>query len=489
MSSTSTTTTDARHARVHPLRFQARAEAALADPVLQIAIERTTGTAERKRADAVEGFPQFDKARVLGKRIKDHVIANLDHYLLAFERNAIASGAKVHWASTAGEASRIVIGLCRDAGAKRVTRSKSMLGEEIGLPHALDEAGIDRVETDLAEHIVQLGGDTPSHIIWPSMHRTREQVSAMFHASHRVPHGEETIEAMVDSARRELRDKFFSSDVAISGANFLIADTGSTCTVTNEGNAELTTSPPRVHIVTAGIEKLVPSASHAMAMLRLLVRSATGGDITQYTTLHRGPRQPGDRDGPEEFHIVLVDNGRTRMLKEGLKEMLRCIRCGACMNHCVVFRQIGGHAYGGVYPGPMGAVLTPVFDGLEAARDLPHACTLNGRCREVCPVDIPLPTLMRGWRDRSWREGLEPPAARIGIGLFAFAATRPRLFHLGTALALRVMRLFRKNGLIQRMPLLGAWTRHRDFPAPAERSFLAMYRDTQSGKTTPGAPR
>ena len=241
---------------------------------------------------------------------------------------------------------------------------------------------------------------------------------------------------MVDSARRELRDKFLTADVAISGANFLVADTGATCTVTNEGNAELTTTPPRVHIVTAGIEKLVPSLPHAFALLRLLVRSATGADVTQYTTFHCGPKKPGDLDGPEEFHIVLVDNGRTKMLADaGLRDMLRCLRCGACMNHCVVFKQLGGHAYGGVYPGPMGAVLTPVFDGLEQSRELSHACTLNGKCQEVCPVDIPLPTLMRGWRDRSWREGLEPASMRFGMGIFTFVASRPWLYrrHAGQA--------------------------------------------------------
>lgn len=461
-----------------PVHFHARVTAALESPTLKTAIGRTTDNAERKRAAALAGFPEFDQARGLGKRIKDHVIANLDHYLVEFERNALASGAKVHWASTASEASQIVVALCREAGARRVTRVKSMLGEEIGLPHALDEAGIERVETDLAEHIVQLGGDTPSHIIWPSMHRTREQVSAMFHQAHRAPHQEETIEAMVDSARRELRDKFLSADVSISGANFLVADTGATCTMTNEGNAELTTTPPRVHIVTAGIEKLVPSTDHALALLRLLVRSATGGDLTQYTTFHCGPKQPGDLDGPQAFHIVLVDNGRTRMLREGLKEMLRCIRCGACMNHCVVFRQVGGHAYGGVYPGPMGAVLTPVFDGLTAqTRELAHACTMNGRCQEVCPVDIPLPTLLRGWRDRSWREGLEPGTVRAGMWLFHALASRPGLFHLGSAVAVRVMRLFRSGGQLCGMPLIGAWTRHRDFPAPAARTFMEMYRD------------
>ena len=464
-----------------PIGFKARADEALADATLKLAITRTAGNAERKRTAAVADFAPFNAARERGKRIKDHVIANLDHYLAEFERNATAAGSVVHWAATADEAARIVVELCRRAGAKRVTRVKSMLGEEIGLPHALDAAGIERVETDLAEHIVQLGGDRPSHIVWPSMHRTREQVSAMFKRAHRVPHAEETVEAMVDSARRELRDKFLTADVAISGANFLIADTGATCTVTNEGNAELTTTPPRVHIVTAGIEKLVPTQAHAFAMLRLLVRSATGADVTQYTTFHCGPKRAGDLDGPEECYIVLVDNGRTRMLRDAaLREMLRCIRCGACMNHCVVFRQLGGHAYGGTYPGPMGAVLTPVFDGLPASRDLAHACTLNGQCQEVCPVDIPLPTLLRGWRDRSWREGLEPPAMRFGLGLYAWAAQRPALWRLGTALAVRAMRLFGRGGWIRRMPGLGAWTAYRDFPAPAPRTFMAMLRDGET---------
>ena len=458
------------------ISFHDRAQAALDDPTLKIAIDRTTGNAEKKRAVAVAAFPQFEATRDLGKRIKDHVVANLDHYLLEFERNAIASGAKVHWAATAEEASRIVVDLCKQANAKRVTRVKSMLGEEIGLPHALDEAGFERYETDLAEHIVQLAGDRPSHIVWPSMHRTREQVSALFKQSHQQPHTEETIEAMVESARRELRDKFLTADVAISGANFLIADSGATCTVTNEGNAELTTSPPRVHIVTAGIEKLVPSLPHAFSLLRLLVRSATGAEVTQYTTFHCGPKQAGDLDGPEEFHIVLVDNGRSKMLADAsLREMLRCIRCGACMNHCVVFRQLGGHAYGGTYPGPMGAVLTPVLDGLEQSRELAHACTLNGKCQEVCPVQIPLPTLLRGWRDRSWRDGLEPTTTRIGLGLFTFVASRPWLYRLGQGLALRAMRLFGRQGWISRMPGLGAWTRHRDFPVPEASSFMAQY--------------
>jgi L-lactate dehydrogenase complex protein LldF len=455
--------------------FKQRADEALANPTLKIAVERTAGTAEAKRAIAVAAFDHFEQARTRGAAIKDHVIAHLGQYLEAFEANATAAGAQVHWAETADEACKIVIDICQRAGAKSVARSKSMLGEEIGLPHALAEAGIERIETDLAEHIIQLADERPSHIVWPAMHKTREQVSALFRARHSSPHVEESIAAMAESARRHLRAGMLAADVGISGANFLIADSGAVCTITNEGNAELSVVPPRVHIVTAGIEKLVPSMDHAVHMLRLLARSATGAALTQYTSFYTGPKRPGDRDGPEEMHIVLVDNGRTAMRSNGLAEMLRCIRCGACMNHCVVFRQIGGHAYGGTYPGPMGAVLTPALDGLAANRDLVQACTMNGKCQEVCPVNIPLPTLLRGWREKSWREGLEPAGTRGAIGTWAWVARRPRLYRLATAFAVRGMRLFGRRW-IAAMPLAGGWTRYRDLPAPAPRTFMELHR-------------
>ncbi len=458
------------------MSFGKRVELALADPVLKVAVERTAGTAETKRAAAVEAFPAFEDARTRAAAIKDHVIAHLGHYLEMFEANATAAGAQVHWARTADEAAKIVIDLCRKAGATSVARSKSMLGEEIGLPHALAEAGIERVETDLAEHIIQLAGERPSHIVWPAMHKTREQVSALFRAKHRDPHVEETIAAMAESARRHLRSQMLGADVGISGANFLIADSGSVCTVTNEGNAELSIVPPRVHIVTAGIEKIVPSLPHAIHMLRMLARSATGAALTQYTTFYTGPKRNGDRDGPEEMHIVLVDNGRSAMAADAaLKEMLRCIRCGACMNHCVVFRQVGGHAYGGTYPGPMGAVLTPALDGLSANRDLAHACTMNGRCQEVCPVKIPLPTLLRGWREKSWREGLEPVSMRQGLGIWRRAVLRPRLYRMASSAAVRAMRVMTRQGWITRLPFAAAWTKYRDMPAPEGGTFMAQY--------------
>lgn len=471
----------------HPERFQENVAEALSTPQLKVAIRRTTDRAESKRAAALEKFPNFERARTQGKRIKDHVIHHLDHYLVEFERNAVASGAVVHWATDAEQARAVVLDICKQQKGRRITRAKSMLGEEIGLADALDEAGFDRIETDLAEHIIQLAGDPPSHIVWPSMHRTREDVARLFRDNHQEPAKTGEIADLVGSARRELRSKFLSADIGITGANFLLADSGSVCTVTNEGNAELTTTPPAVHIVTAGIEKLVPSMAHAIPLLRLLVRSATGGEITQYTTFHTGPKRSGDADGPGEFHIVLVDNGRTRMLAQGMAEMLRCIRCGACMNHCVVYKHIGGHAYGGVYPGPMGSVLTPNLDGLDRARKLAHACTLNGRCQEVCPVHIPLPTLLRSLRARSWEKGYEPSGNKWAIRGFVNLARRPRLFQWCSSLGVMGMRLFSRRGWISSMPLTSGWTTCRDLPAPDKATFMSLYRKHgKSGAATNG---
>lgn len=456
-----------------PDDFRARVRKALGDRNLKVALDRTTGNARTKRAAAVRAWPAFDQAREAAAAIKDHALQNFPYYLEHFERNALASGAKIHWARDAKEACAAVIEICRQAQAKTVTRSKSMLGEEIGLPHALAEAGLRRVETDLAEHIIQLAGETPSHIIWPAAHRTRDDVAKLFEKHHRDHLLLTEIEAMVASARHELREDFFHAEVGISGANFLVAETGAIVTITNEGNAELTTTPPRVHIVTAGIEKIVATTEHALQLTRVLVRSATGADLTQYTTFHCGPKREGDRDGPEEFHIVLVDHGRTQMLEE-MPEMLRCLRCGACLNHCVVYTKIGGHAYGGAYPGPMGAALTPVFDGLKETRDLPHACTMNGLCKQVCPVDIPLPTLLRDWRAKSFRRGFEPRALKLALALWAFVASKPALYRAALALALPLLRRLGKDGWIAKLPFAPGWTNTRDFPSPAKRSFLAQ---------------
>jgi len=465
-----------------PENFTQNVIDALAQPDLKSIIRRTTDKAETKRTEAVGNFPNFDNARTQGQKVKDHTIKFMDHYLAEFERNALAQGTIVHWASTAEEASKIVMGICNDHKAKKVTRSKSMLGEEIGLTHAFDNSDIERIETDLAEHIIQLAGDPPSHIVWPAMHRSREDVVKLFREFHSDPTYSEEITDLVRSARRDLRTKFLTSDIGISGSNFLLADSGSSCTVTNEGNAELTITPPKVHIVTAGIEKLVPSMAHAIPLLRLLTRSATGAEITQYITFHNGPKRTNDADGPEETHIVLVDNGRTKMLSEGMEEMLRCIRCGACMNHCVVYKHIGGHAYGSVYPGPMGSVLTPHLQSLEVANKQTHACTMNGRCEDVCPVNIPLPKLLRSLRAKSWQKKYEPLTNRFVVKFFGVIAKRPQLFQLFSSCSLVFMKVFSKKGWIKYMPFTSGWTKNRDLIEPESTTFMHQYKKMQKSK-------
>ena len=458
-------------------QFNQNVTRALAEPTLKVALDRTTTLLRSRRAKVIDAFPQYAAARETAQRIKDHTLDNLGHYLREFEKNAIANGANVHWAETPEDARRIVSQICNNAGAKTATRVKSMLGEEIGIGEALDHAGVERIETDLAEHIIQLAGDPPSHIVMPAMHKTHEQVADLFAEKHASPSETRDVPSLVESARRELRPKFIAADIAISGANFLIADTGSFVTVTNEGNAELTTTPPKTHIVTVGVEKMVPSLKHAAVFLRLLSRAAIGTEITQYTTFFNGPKRDGDRDGPENLHIVLVDNHRSEMLADFLRPMLRCIRCGACMNHCPVYAAVGGHAYGAVYPGPMGSVLTPAMTGLKQTKDLPNACTLNGRCKEVCPVNIPLPDMLRALRARQHDAGLTSPMTKWALKIWAMLATRPALYRIATGasnIGLRV--LARGRGRLTWVPLAQGWTNTRDLPAPENGTFMQQYR-------------
>ncbi len=457
--------------------FKENVKQALKRPNLKVALDRTTGLLTSRRRETVAQYPEYAEARAAAERIKDHTLQYLDYYLELFEKNAVASGAKVYWASSAREATDQIVEICRRHDAKSVTRAKSMLGEEIGIGEALAEAGIERVETDLAEHIIQLADDPPSHIVVPALHKTREEVAELFRARHREPQKSDDVAELVESARRELRPKYVSADIGISGANFLIADTGSVVTVTNEGNAELTTTLPKVHIVNVGIEKLVPAMEHCAVFIRLLARAALGTEITQYTTYNNGPKRDGDKDGPEELHIVLVDNRRTELLDDFMRPMLRCIRCGACMNHCPVYGAVGGHAYGFVYPGPMGAILTPAMTSLERAGDLPNACTLNGRCQEVCPVNIPLPDMMRHLREEQWRRKLTPSATRAGLALWAVVAKRPWLYRLGARFGVLAMRLLAGGrGRLRSLPMAGGWTRHRDLTAPQGATFIDQYR-------------
>jgi L-lactate dehydrogenase complex protein LldF len=463
--------------------FKENAHKALGDAGLQTALARSGPSFVARRAAAAAALPEFEQLRDTARDIKNHALANLDFYLEAYEAKVLASGGKVHWCADAGEARDVVLAICRTAEAKTVTKGKSMIGEEIAINDHLERHGITPVETDLGEYIIQLRHELPSHIIAPAFHLNMQDWEASFRKAHTDLPAERTFRErrdILNEARAKLRSRFLDADVGITGANFLIAETGSSVIVTNEGNGDLTQTLPRVHIVLASIEKCVPTVEDATALLRVLARSATGQDCSVYTTFSTGARRPGDLDGPDEYHVVLVDNGRSAMMGTEFQEMLRCIRCAACMNHCPVYSAVGGHAYGWVYPGPMGAVLTPGLIGIDKAGHLPNASTFCGKCESVCPVRIPLPKLMRHWREREFERHLSPGAARAGLGVWGFFVRRPGLYRLmSRAAAVGLGLLGRSKGRFGRMPLARGWTQGRDLPAPEGDTFFARYARAQ----------
>ncbi|MGE0628971.1 MAG: LutB/LldF family L-lactate oxidation iron-sulfur protein [Hyphomicrobiaceae bacterium] len=465
--------------------FKDNVAEALADRQLQRALSGLPDGLVAQRRAACQRLPEFEALRDLGRDIKDHTLAHLDLYLEIYEQRAVEAGASVHWASNAAEACAIVLDICLQAGARRIVKGKSMISEEIALNHHLEVAGLEVTETDLGEYIVQIRGEAPSHIITPAIHLTQSQVEADFRRRHDHLEPDRVLDEapqLVDEARKVLREKFLAADVGITGANVLIAETGSSVIVTNEGNGDLAQSLARVHIVLASIDKVVPTLEDATVLLRLLARSATGQEMSVYTTISTGPRRQTDPDGPEAYHVVLLDNGRTEILASELREMLRCIRCGACMNHCPVYGAVGGHAYGWVYPGPMGAVLTPALTGVDAGADLPKASTFCGKCVDVCPVRIPLTELMRRHRERHFATGCGGKGFRLALKVWAYLACRPRLHHLIARFVIALMGAFaRRRGSFRWLPLATAWTRYRDFPAPQGRTFQQQWAESRRG--------
>ena len=461
-------------------QFKANAHAALGDAQLQKALGNVKAGFIDKRVKAIAKLPEFEALRDSSRDIKDHALAHLDLYIEAYEKRVTESGGHVHFARTGAEATAAILEICKRRNAKIVTKGKSMISEEIALNEAIEGAGMQAVETDLGEYIIQLRGEAPSHIIAPAVHLNATQVEADFRRVHTQLDAKRDLSQPVQlltEARGILRERFLSADVGITGANFLIAETGTSIIVTNEGNGDLTQILPKVHIVIASLEKVVPTLEDASQLLRVLARSATGQEMSVYTTLSTGPRRPGDVDGPEEYHVILLDNGRSSMLGGEFEDMLRCIRCGACMNHCPVYHAVGGHAYGWVYPGPMGAVLTPSLIGVEKGGHLPNASTFCGRCESVCPVRIPLPKMMRHWREREFERHLSPATVRYGLGVWAYFAKRPRLYRLATSLVMRMLGFFgHTKGRFRSLPLAGGWTKYRDFPAPQGATFQAMWR-------------
>ncbi len=466
--------------------FKANATDALADVNLQKAMGHVrTGFIDKRKA-AIDLLPEFEALRESAKAIKDHTLAHLDLYLEAYCDKVEKSGGHVHFAETAEDARNIILKLCRNVGAKTVTKGKSMVTEEIALNQHFEENGIVPVETDLGEYIIQLRGEHPSHIIAPAVHLTKEQVEEDFRRVHTHLDANRDLHepvTLLNEARHVLRQKYFDADVGITGANFLISETGTSVIVTNEGNGDLTQILPKTHIVVATIEKIVPTLSDMSQILRVLARSATGQDMSVYTTLSTGPRRKGDVDGPENYHVVILDNGRTKMIGTEYQDMLRCIRCGACMNHCPVYHSIGGHAYGWVYPGPMGAVLTPSLIGVDKGGHLPNASTFCGRCESVCPMKIPLPKMMRHWRENEFERHLQPASMRYGLGVWAWFAKRPKAYHFMAKLGIPVLSMLGgAKGRFKALPFAGGWTKWRDLPAPEARTFQQQWAHREARK-------
>ena len=464
--------------------FRALTRDALADKTLSHALHEVEVVMPVIR-NAALGQLDFPAVRVRAAEIRDEALNRLDHYLEEFEANVMAMGGHVHWARDDVEACALVAEICAAADAKLVTKSKSMVTEEIELASALEKQGLEVVETDLGEYIIQLRGEKPSHILAPALHVTLDQVIESFNEHHEVERDRPLDDAdqLLAEARAVLRDKFLQADVGITGANFLVAETGGVVIVTNEGNADLTASLPDTHIVVTGIEKVVPTLDDAGLMLRLLARSAIGQRLSNYTSFIHGPRRDQDAAGPRNFHVVLVDNGRSDMLGTELQDMLRCIRCSACINHCPVYTAVGGHAYGSVYPGPMGAVLSPGLADLPKAKNLPNASTFCGRCEEVCPVAIPLPRLLRYWRTQEFSRHLRAWSERTGLRAWAWLNVRPGMYRIMQACTLALLNIWAdKDGWIYRLPLFGRnWTLYRDMPAPADSTFQAQLRKARRG--------
>lgn len=468
--------------QVQSMHFKARSGQKLADLRLQKNLKRLSQKFVTARSVAIQEI-DFEATRSAAVERRDRAIARLDLYLEIFERNAQAVGATVLFAESAAEASQMVVEIARRHEARTVTKSKSMVSEEMALNDALRAAGVEPVETDLGEYILQINNnEAPSHIIAPVIHKDKEEISELFSKVHQKPPLSD-IAQLTREAREQLRPKFLRADMGVTGGNFVIAETGSVALVTNEGNEGMCTLMPRVHVVVTGIEKVLPTLEDFATMARLLTRSATGQSISNYISLLTGTRAQGEPDGPDHLYFVLVDGGRSSLLGSEFQEMLRCIRCGACMNHCPVYQKIGGHAYGWVYPGPMGSVLTPAYTGLENTLDLPQAATLCGECHVVCPVKIPLPDLLRKLRERQFERHLRPWTERMGLAVWAYVAARPPLYRLVTRVGSGVLRLLsNRRGLIRSLPLATGWSASRDMPAPSRGTFTQRYARWQSDR-------
>src|SRR5882762_6488310 len=460
-----------------------RAAQALGDRFLHEALDIATSKFITLRREAFGDFPEGERLRDRARAIKEATLQRLDEHLEKLVANVERLGGHVHFATTAEEARDVVLDIARRTGARMAVKSKSMATEEIHLNDALEAIGVTPVETDLGEYIIQLAHERPSHIIAPAIHKTKGQVAELFSRELKRPGLPADPEVLTKIAREELREKFLSADLGITGANFAVAETGTVVLVTNEGNGRMVTSLPRIHVAVMGMEKVIPSMTDLMVFLAILARSATGQKLSSYTTLVRGPRQPGEMEGPEEFHLILMDNGRTRQIAGTLREALYCLRCGACLNVCPVYRQIGGHAYGHTYPGPIGILLTAMLKGDASVKELAHASSLCGACKDVCPVRIDIPRMLVELREQVEREKIASWPERMVFGLARRLMTSSSLFALGAVLGRIAQRPFIRNGRVKGLPLFfGKWTRTRDLPPVASRTFSERWPEIRDTK-------
>ncbi|MBT0657581.1 iron-sulfur cluster-binding protein [Proteus mirabilis] len=461
------------------LPFKTLIDRQVHDQIMQKAVANAQETIGRNRQKMVDELGHWEDWRDRAAQIRDHVLANLDAYLYQLSEKIEQHGGHVFFAQTKEEASQYILNIAKEKKAKKIVKAKSMVTEEIGLNPVLENAGINVIETDLAEFILQQAKDAPSHVVVPAIHKNRAQIRQIFHDKLGY-NGSDTPEEMTRFVRQNIRDDFFTADIGITGCNFAVAETGSVCLVTNEGNARLSTTLPKTHIAVMGMERIAPTFKEVDILINMLARSAVGLRLTGYNTWLTGPKENDNVDGPEDFHLVIVDNGRSKIIGSEFKDILRCIRCGACMNTCPAYRHIGGQGYDSIYPGPVGAVLTPLLGGYKDFKNLPYVCSLCTACDSVCPVKIPLSNLIKKHREVMVEQGITPTTERNITRVFNYVNRHPMLWKVGMNMGAHATKWFIKEG---KAPLnigaIKAWTEARNLPEGDGESFRSWFKKHQ----------